>query len=289
LAAQETSENGGGRTSLSLLFQGILFLCVGVFVSYLGYWSSAAFLDQEVIGPVLFWSAALLLLLAFPFREPARACYFGIRTKLGGVVFPVYLVIHLLVYGFLLELLLAAVYGIAFTLTPSVTVATEVFVPPTAANLFFDLSFNPSVSFSLPPVLSGALSTYAIAVAVLVDILIVANVAKVRELGDLTTRSLRARSYFLIPLLGLVLGASCCISLPALVSFALPSLTVSQSFDWIYDTTYFFFPLFAVAILYLNLRSVHKLSDTMRNHQVDSSEISAPSQKAPPFFRKSRT
>jgi hypothetical protein len=252
--------NASFQRDRALLFQGAVFLVLGIVVTYLGYESTAIFLSQEVIGPILFWYAVALLALVFPLRIPMKACLQSLSTRLGSLVFVAYLAIHLIVYGFVLELILSAVYGVGFSLSPSLTVATEIFRPPTSLNILYDIAFNPSISFDLPPVLSGAVSTYAIAVAVLVDVLILANVSKAIELGRLTTVLATAKSYFVIPLVGLVLGAACCVSVPALVSYAYPAILLSSSFDWIYDATYFFFPAFALVILYLNFYSMCRIS-----------------------------
>ena len=246
------------------LFQGIVFLALGLYVTCLGYESTATLLSQELIGPVLFWYAATLLALLFPLRATVSACLQSLRTNLGASIFITYLAIHLVIYGFVLELLLGATYGVAFTLAPSLTVATEIFRPFTAESVFYDITFNPSISFDLPPVLSGAVSAYAVAVAVLIDVLVLANISKAVELDKLTNALAKVRSYFLIPLIGLILGASCCVSVPALVAYLYPTFLTSSSFDWIYDTTYFVFPAFAMFILYLNFYSMCKISDRLR-------------------------
>ena len=169
---------------LSLQFQGTLFLILGIAVTYLGYSSSAALFNaDEVVGPALSGTRSLMLLLTFPLRDAAKTCYRGLRTKVGTAVFWPFLAVHLFIYGFLLEVILASVYGVAFAVSPSLTVATEVFKPPSALSILFDLSFNPSISFTLPPVLSGALSFYGFAVAVLVGVLVLANVIKTVQLG----------------------------------------------------------------------------------------------------------
>jgi len=256
--------NSGPQRRLVVLFQGIVFLALGLYVTCLGYESSATFLSQELIGPIFFWYAVILLAFSIPLRAQVSACLQSLHTKLGSTIFVVYLAIHLVVYGFLLELLLSAIYGIAFILSPNLTIVTETFRPFTAQSVFYDITFNPSIYFDLPPVLSGSVSTYAVTVAVLIDVLILANISKAIELDKLTRSLAKARSYFVIPLVGLILGASCCVSVPALISYVYPAILTSSSFDWIYDTTYFFFPVFALLILYLNFYSMCKISDGLK-------------------------
>ncbi|MDA4134498.1 MAG: hypothetical protein OK441_02900 [Thaumarchaeota archaeon] len=97
----------------------------------------------------------------------------------------------------------------------------------------------------------------------MVDVLLLANVDKALSLGKLSTLRRKARTYFLLPLAGLVLGASCCLSVPALLTFAFPSVTAVPGFLWVYYSTYFLFPLFAIAILYANAVSIDRLSATI--------------------------
>jgi hypothetical protein len=242
-------------------FQGVIVLLLGMVVSYLGYQSSSAPLDlDEVIGPALFWCTVLALLFRFPFRDAAATTYRALRTRLGTVLFWPYLAVHLFVYGFLLELMLGSIYGFTLTLSPSISVTTDAFLPPTLVSTLLDLSYNPSIAFTLPPALSGVLSFYSISIAIVVDVLILANVAKVIELGQLCTLERKARTYFLLPAVGLVLGASCCLSVPALISFVLPSVAALPAYFWIYYSTYFFFPAFAIVILYLNAASIDRIS-----------------------------
>ena len=64
----------------------------------------------------------------------------------------------------------------------------------------------------------------------------------------------------IFPALGIVLGASCCLSVPILVTVAAPSAAVLSSSLWLYDATYFLFPPAAVILLYLNLYSVGRIT-----------------------------
>ena len=241
--------------------QGIMILLLGLAVSYLGYASSSASIDSdEVVGPALFWCAMLALLFRFPLRSAAGTAYRALSTKLGTVVFWPYLTIHLFLYGFLLEIMLGSIYGFTLTLLPGVSVTTDVFLPPSILSTLLDLAYNPSIAFTLPPALSGALSFYSISVAVVVDALVLANVVKVVELGRLCSLGTKAKSYFLLPAAGLVLGASCCLSVPALVSFVFPSVEEIPAFAWIYYSTYFLFPVFAIFVLYVNALSIDRMS-----------------------------
>jgi hypothetical protein len=67
----------------------------------------------------------------------------------------------------------------------------------------------------------------------------------------------------LFPALGIAFGASCCLSVPLLFTVVVPSAAALASLLWVYDVTYFLFPPFAVALLYLNLYSVGKITANM--------------------------
>jgi hypothetical protein len=252
------------RTKIHL-FQGGAFAILGVILSSLGYASSSAPVNlDEIVGPVLFWYAVVMLLLAFPLREAAAACNRGLRTRLGAAVFWPYLLVHLLLYGFLVEVILGSIYGLTSTLSPSIVVSTDTFMPASALSTLLNLAYNPSVAFALPPALSGELTAYAVSIAVLVDVLLLANVVTTVELGRLCTLGGKARSYFLMPMVGLVLGASCCLSIPALISITSPSANASSAFIGLYTDAYYLFPPFAVVVLFLNFWSVVKITNRVK-------------------------
>ncbi len=103
-------------------------------------------------------------------------------------VFVLYMAIHLLLYGFLFEVILTSVYGVgAFAVVPGLFVYTNVFLPPSLLGTIFDISYNPSIVITVPPVFSTALSFYSISVALVIAVLVLANVGKTKELGRLCT------------------------------------------------------------------------------------------------------
>jgi hypothetical protein len=216
---------------------------------------------DEVAGPAVFWFAAVFFLLAVPFRDAARVFARSVRTTLGAGAFVVYISIHLLLYGFLFDVILASYYGIsAFAATAGFFVATNLFSPPSPASVAFDLAYNPIIVVTAPPIFSAALSFYSISVALVIAVLVVANIGRTRELGELRKGANKARAFVLLPAVGIVLGASCCLSVAGLISLAAPATAVLTSSPWIYYVTYFLFPCIAVAVLYLNLRSLGRPS-----------------------------
>jgi hypothetical protein len=250
---------------------GLTFLILGVVLSYFGYiWGSISPNPNEFLGSVFFWYAIVSLLLVFPLREATRDFSIFIRKRLGAAVFVGYLVIHLLLYGFLLEGILTSIYGTAaLAVSPGFLITTNVFSPASLSSTLFDLAYNPSVIVTVAPVFSAALSLYSISVAVIIAVLVVANIGKTTEIGELCTRAKRARSFVVLPALGIVFGASCCLSVAGLVSLVVPSASLLTSVVWIYYVTYFIFPAIAVVLLYLNLQSIQKISAGLRSSLSD--------------------
>jgi hypothetical protein len=246
---------------------GLTFLCLGVGLSYFGYlWGDVPLNPGELLGSFLFWYGAVYLVLAFPFRKVLQGFSNYIRTALGAGVFVGYLAVHLILYGFLLDVILASIFGSNYlAVSPAFFAVTNVFSPPSLTSAMLDLAYNPSIVVAVPPVFSAALSFYAISVALLIAFLVVASIGKTREISDLCTKARKARSFVLLPAIGIVFGASCCLSVAGLVSLAVPSTAQLTSSLWVYFAIYFLLPLIAMALLYLNLRSIEGISAGLRS------------------------
>jgi len=246
----------------ALAFQGLAFLVIGIALSYSAFvWGAAALNIAALVGSVLFWYAVVLLLFTFPLRRTLRMFLLHIRRPLQVVAFTSYLVIHLFLYGFLLDAILSVLYGApSQSVTPSIFVTTNVFNPPSLLSALLDLAYNPSITLMITPVLNAVLSLYGVSVALVIGVLFVANIGKTRELGRICTAWNRARSLVVLPAVGVVLGASCCLSVPFLLAVALPSFAVLNSVLWVFYATYFLFPPFAIAVLCLNLHAIERIS-----------------------------
>lgn len=252
---------GVGR-SLAVPLHGFSFIGLAVLTSFFAYlWGSTSPNPAELLAPALFWYAVAFLLFAYPLRGAFELFTRYIRTAFGAGVFALYLVLHVLLYGFMLESILVSFFDRPFvSATASVYVTTSVFAPPSLLNSLAGLWFNPWVTLTVPPLFSDALSLYSVVVAVIIAVLIVANIGKTRELGKLCSATMRSRTMVVFPALGIALGASCCLSVPILFTIAAPSALALSSSLWLYDATYFLFPPFALVLLYLNLYSVEKIA-----------------------------
>lgn len=241
---------------------GSTLLLMGLLLSYFGYlWGEASPNPGELLGSLSFWLGFAYLLFAFPLREVAQSLWSSLRRFYGAGLFTCYLAVHLVLYGFVLEGILAVAYPTGVPAVPSgFLVTTDVFFPPSLSSALFDLVYNPSILATVPPVFTVALSFYSIFMAAVIAVLVLANVARTMEVRELCTRWGRARSFVLLPALGVVLGASCCLSVAGLLTIAAPSLSVLESDLWAYYTTYFAFPALAVFLLWFNLRSIRRIS-----------------------------
>jgi hypothetical protein len=240
----------------------IIVALIGVGLSLLGYaLGQVTFNPDEVVGPLVFWCGLIFLVLAVLFREATLTFARYVRRSFGLGIFVFYVAIHLLLYGFVLDAVLASVYGAGpYASGAGFFVTTNLFTPISLASMVFDLAYNPVIVVTAPPIFSAALTFYSIALALIIGVLVVANVGKTKELGEAQMATSKARTFVILPALGVVLGASCCLSVAGLVSLASPTATFLASSPWIYYTTYFLFPCIAVAILYLNLRSIGRMS-----------------------------
>ncbi|MGA1974019.1 MAG: hypothetical protein ABSG92_00055 [Conexivisphaerales archaeon] len=264
-------KRGEGPKSIWPLLSALALACLGTALAYFGYVLGPVSLNiNELLGSAIFWYAAVFLLLTVPFREAARIFSKYIRTSFGIAVFAFYMAIHLVLYGFLFEAILASIYSAGpFVATPGFFVTTNVFLPPSLASTIFDIAYNPSIVMIAPPVFTMVLSFYNISAALIISVLVLANISKTKELGELCTARRKARTFVVLPALGIVFGASCCLSVAGLMSLTPPAAAVLASAAWIYYGTYFFFPSVAAVLLYLNLRSVERISAGLRSPQAD--------------------
>jgi hypothetical protein len=255
------TEGRVGR-SLAIPIHGLVFIGLAVVTSSFAYlWGAVSPNPAEVLAPTLFWYAVSVLLIAYPLRGAFETFLRYVKTPMGAGVFVLYLVLHLVLYGYMLEGILISFFDQPAISGPvSVYVTTSVFAPPSLANALAGLWFNPWITVTVPPTFEAALSFYSLVIAVVIAILIVANIGRARELGRACSANLKSRAIVVLPALGIILGASCCLSIPVLIVVSAPSLATLSANLWLYDAVYFLFPPFAVVLLYLNLRSVVKIT-----------------------------
>jgi hypothetical protein len=263
---------GDASTARNLMapVHGASFIGLAVLTSFFAYlWGSTSPNPAALLAAGLFWYAVAFLLFTYPFRGAFQTFRRYLRTKMGLGVFAGYLTIHVLLYGFLLEGILVSFFAQPFvTNYASVYVTTSVFAPPTVFNAVLGLWFNPWLTLTVPPSFVDSISFYSLAIAAVIAILIVANIGKARELGGFVSANTKSRTVVVLPALGIVLGASCCLSVPILFTVDAPSVFLLTNPLWLYDITYFFFPLAGIALLYLNLRSIGSITANVKNNEL---------------------
>jgi hypothetical protein len=212
-------------------------------------------------GSVLFWGSVLAFLAAGPLRLCFNMFFGYIKSIKGAAVFVSYTSIHLIFYGLLLERLLASLFGYpAYATHAAVYFSSNTPYPPTLWNVLVSLGFNPSLNVVLPPIYSLEIPVYGFAVALLVAVLVTANIMRVAEMGRVCG-SIRKGSVFIgVPLIGVVSGASCCISIPVLLSIAIPVAGALASSVFSAYIAYFLFPPATAVALKVNLDFTNKVA-----------------------------
>ena len=233
----------------------LTLMALGISISMTAYHFPQLALNYlQALGSLLFWSGGLLLVVPLTLGSAAKQALDFTRTGKGVAIGGFYLVVHLILYGFILEAIFVQLYGAPpFVSSPFIFVSSTLLYPASIANTVIGMAFNPSLTILVPPIFDVSLSLFSIFVAVIIDILILANVGAVRRIGSSRAITVRARAYLVMPLTGIFLGASCCMSLPVLLSVTNPSLTALSSLAWVYYLTYFGLPVLAAVVLKLNL------------------------------------
>ncbi|MEM0117728.1 MAG: hypothetical protein QXV32_04720 [Conexivisphaerales archaeon] len=215
------------------------------------------------ISSLLFWLYLLLFVLLLPLKESFSLFREGIRKNSMKILFAGYLAIHLIIYGIFLELILETIYiypiaGQGFLFKVFVA-GNYAFSPHNLATVFLVLTLNPSVSILFPRALGVALGPFAIFSAIIIDILVIANV---NLLLRLKRTLVRVGGSLVLPAVGVVGGASCCLSIPSLLAIASPSIAAFLYLPTgilIQNILYYGLPLLVIVILALNLRTLRPL------------------------------
>lgn len=246
----------GGLASLSLLALGSALSVVAYHFPFL------SFNYYQATGSVLFWAGAFLLAVFFLLGDAPRLALRYALTRKGGAVGAAYLALHLLLYGIVLEGILVSLYGAASSIASTLAFfSTDLLYPASLGNAVAGVAFSPSFTILIPPTYEASLSAFSVFTAVLIDILILANVSAVGTIGAARAAAVKTRAYILMPATGILLGASCCMSLPVLISVADPAFTILADLEWVFYFAYFVLPMIAAVLLKLNLDLARKTAE----------------------------
>jgi len=223
----------------------------------------------QTIASVIFWATIVLLALSFPLRHALNLFAKGVKTIRGFSTFVIYAPLHLLLYGLLLEAVLGFVYRIpASTHSYSLYLASTPLYPLSFPDVIAGFGFNPSLSLILPPLYDLGMTAYSVSIALIISILVTANVTRIVTLGKVCTTAQKSRAFVLLPLIGVVGGAACCLSLPVLISLIAPAAAAISNSPVAYYVASFVFPPVTAIALSINLNSTDKMANKLKRMAV---------------------
>jgi len=200
-------------------FAGLVF---GLLLLYIAP-NSPNYSMYSVVGNLIFWISLVIIL----YKSVLHNAFAYVRKNLSRVtiaIFGTYLSIHYFVYSIALEKILTGIYGqLFFVNSPFVTFTITPFYPSSLYATFVNLIFNPSIVAGIPPDYYIELSFYAIFMGFIIATLVTANIVRVIRIAGFLKK---AKIILLAPLLGVIGGGSCCISIPILLATAIPAANV---------------------------------------------------------------
>lgn len=253
-----------------------LGLTVSLFIDYLSYFQniSSPFNGSQAFASLLFWSVILGLSFAFPLRMTAKAFRSYIKTARGISVYVVYTSLHILVYGIILETIVATIFPYFWDISvqAGLVISSQPLYPYSTLSLFGNFFFNPNLVALVPPIFDISLSLYSICMAIIIGVLVQVNVMRTIELRNTCSIIRRSTTFIALPVIGVVGGASCCLSLPLFVTLlAAPSISLaSPSIISAYFLTYFLFPPSTAVILKLNFDSTNRVKRALSAARLES-------------------
>ncbi|AWR96784.1 hypothetical protein DFR86_03905 [Acidianus sulfidivorans JP7] len=209
------------RYIYSILFY--IILCIsGLFLLYISPYSVNYSL-YSIMGNLIFWSSLVLLLIKSFLKSSFNLILRNFsKTTLG--IFLGYLSVHYFVYSIALERILTGIYGQLFSVNSAfASLSVTPFYPASLYSTIVNLLFNPTITIGFPPNYYIALSFYAIAMGFIIATLVTANILRVLHISKILTKT---KIILLVPLLGVIGGGSCCISIPILLATAIPAANV---------------------------------------------------------------
>ena len=179
----------------------------------------------------LFWSLVLCLVFLSPLNKILHVFSRYVKSIKGFLIFASYLSVHLILYGFILEGIVASAYPeyYSFPVKSAIVVTSVPIYPASFFDAFFGLFIYPNISLVIPPLFGASLSLYSIVMAVIIAILVVSSILKSIELKDVCSLRRKSTSFVIVPLIGVIGGASCCLSLPIFLALLAAPAAVQAS------------------------------------------------------------
>jgi hypothetical protein len=230
-----------------------IFLLLSVVAILIAYRVPLSFNVYGAASAVFLFSALYVALREGPLRTAFERCWSYLHRPVGAAIFVSYLAIHYLLYGLFLEQLLLSTYGYApINAGSSVFLSTGLVNPETPVNVLLSMISVPALNLWIAPDYGMSLVPFSLFMGFLIAVLVTANIETVVHAAS-CPRPKRWTALYVLPTLGVAAGASCCLSLPILLTLVIPTVgaltyTVLASY-----AAFFLFPAATAYALYLNL------------------------------------
>ncbi|AHC52282.1 hypothetical protein SUSAZ_10590 [Sulfolobus acidocaldarius SUSAZ] len=203
---------------------------------------------SQLVPLTIFWIFMTILVLRTALSDEAKMVIFG-KDRLRWMIFFIYLAIHYAVYSLAIELLLGQFSqgnNLLYIGPPFAIYITPFSVSPSLTGLALSLILNPTLLIHLSDQLVIELSFYSISMGLLISFLVTSSLMIV-----ISTRK-RLKYLALVPMLGILVGASCCVSIPVLLATSIEAVGVVllTTFSWeVVFIAYVILPLVTVIVL----------------------------------------
>ncbi|BCU68938.1 hypothetical protein [Stygiolobus caldivivus] len=202
-------------------FYYVPFMVIGLILVYLAPFSDS-YSVYVIFGNFLFWSSLLSLLFKSALKGVFNYLTRNITGK-GYVIYGIYLTFHYVVYSIALERLLTAIYGQLFSISSSfVSFNVSPYYPGGPYATLINLLFNPSLALGFPPNFFLELTFYSISMGFLIGGIVTATILRVLDMS----KFIKVRAILVAPVMGVIAGGSCCVSIPLILATAIPAANV---------------------------------------------------------------
>ena len=208
------------KKSNSLLLFNLTLMVFGLIIIYFAPYSN--YVVYVTFGNLFFWLPFTFLLSKSVIRKVFSYLSNNMNRK-GLAIFLTYLSIHYFVYSIALERLLTSIYGELFRVSsPFLTFSVSYFYPPGPYTFLVNLIFNPSIVIGFPPNYYLELSFYSVVMGFLIGGVVTTTILRILEIY----KRVRIRAIIIPPILGVLAGGSCCVSIPIILATAIPAANV---------------------------------------------------------------
>jgi hypothetical protein len=250
-----------GLAVSSLGFSMVWFAALYFATAKLSIYSPEGMLVPNTLA-LFFWLFLTTGLLALPLAKPTALAFRAMASSKRLLAFFFgYISVHLVIYGFLLERILVAVFGAPPGNTGAAVLVSSNFAiqPHTWYNMLLLVTVDPNLTILAPPYYGVVLGPFSIISALIIAILVVGNFFRLMKVSSAIRKW---GGSTLIPFAGIVGGASCCISIPELLAAFSPAIyavTLAPLGVVVLNVLYYALPISVAVALKLNLDSLSRV------------------------------